>query len=194
MRALIAGCGLLLAIAGGTQAQRLPRVRIETSLGVIEAEIDTVRAPITGANFLRYVDAHVYDHGLFHRTVTLANQPNNPVKIEVIQAAGDTTRAAEALPPIPLERTTVTGLRHESGTLSMARAGPDTAQDQFFICVTPQPALDFGGERNPDGQGFAAFGRVVSGMRVVEAIQRSPAEGQRLNPSIAIRRVTRIAP
>lgn len=178
-------------VAGTVDAQKLPRVRIETSLGAIEAEIDTVHAPITGQNFLRYVAKHFYDHGLFHRTVTLANQPDKLVKIEVIQAAGDTTRAADGLPPISLERTSVTGLRHKAGTLSMARGGPDTAQDQFFICVTDQPELDFGGKRNADGQGFAAFGRVLSGMSVVKAIQRSPAKGQTLTPAIRILRVVR---
>lgn len=170
----------------------LPRVRIETPLGAIEAEIDTVRAPITGANFLRYVDARLYDGGAFHRTVTLANQPQDAVKIEVVQAAGDGGRAAQAFPPIPLERTSITGLHHEAGTLSMARAGPDTARDQFFICVTAQPSLDFGGARNPDGQGFAAFGKVVAGMAVVRAIQRSHAEGQRLTPPVRIIGVVRL--
>ena len=182
---------LVAGLAGTAAAQKLPRVRIETSLGAIEAEIDTVHAPVTSRNFLRYVDRHFYDRGLFHRTVTLANQPDKLIKIEVIQAAGDTARAADGQPPIPLERTSVTGLRHKAGTLSMARTGPDTAQDQFFICVTDQPELDFGGKRNPDGQGFAAFGRVLSGMGVVKAIQRSPAKGQTLTPSIRILRVVR---
>lgn len=176
----------------GPAAPKLPRVRIETTLGVIEAEIDTVHAPVTGRNFLGYVDRRFYDRGLFHRTVTLGNQPDKTVKIEVIQAAGDTTRAADGQPPIGLERTSVTGIHHKAGTLSMARGGPDTAQDQFFICVTDQPELDFGGKRNPDGQGFAAFGRVLSGMDVVKKIQLSPAKGQALTPAIGILRVTRI--
>lgn len=187
----LAGFAAALFLAGALHAQKLPRVRIETSLGAIEVEIDTVHAPMTGRNFLAYVARHFYDHGLFHRTVTLANQPDKLVKIEVIQAAGDTTRAADGFQPIPLERTSVTGLRHKAGTLSMARGGPDTAQDQFFICVTDQPELDFGGKRNPDGQGFAAFGRVISGQNVVKAIQRSPAKGQQLTPPITILRVTR---
>lgn len=186
----------VLMVLGGVgaaraDAQRLPRVRIETTAGVIEAEIDTVHAPITARNFLAYVDRHFYDHGLFHRTVTLGNQPDKLVKIEVIQAAGDTSRAADGQPPITLERTSLTGLRHKAGTLSMARAGIDTAQDQFFICVTDQPELDFGGKRNPDGQGFAAFGKVLAGMDVVKKIQQSPAKGQTLTPAIGILRVTR---
>jgi len=178
-------------IPGLLAAQTLPRVVIETTLGRIDVEIDTIRAPVSGANFLRYVDVKFYDGGIFFRTVTPGNQPNDAVKIEVIQASGDTTRRGEWFPAVPLERTTVTGLRHTAGTISMARGGPDTARDQFFICVTDQPELDFGGRRNPDGQGFAAFGRVVSGMDVVRAIQQRPADGQRLTPPIAITRVTR---
>lgn len=188
----LAAALLTAALATPAVAQRLPRVRIETTAGVIVAEIDTAKAPVSGRNFLTYVDKHFYDRGVFHRTVTLANQPNNAVKIEVIQASGDTTRAGEALPPIKLERTSVTGLRHRAGTLSMARLGPDTAEDQFFICVTDQPELDFGGKRNPDGQGFAAFGRVMSGMEVVKKIHTSKADGQRLNPLIKIVRVSRL--
>ena len=93
---------------------------------------------------------------------------------------------------LPLERTRDTGLRHRDGTLSMARDGPDTAQSSFSICVGDQPDLDFGGKRNPDGQGFAAFGRVVDGMDVVRRIQASPVIGQRLTPSIRIQRIVRV--
>ena len=94
-------------------------------------------------------------------------------------------------PPIPLERTRDTGLRHVDGAVSMARSGPDTAQDQFVICIGDQPELDFGGKRNPDGQGFAAFGKVVRGMEVVRKIQASPAQGERLTPPIKILRIVR---
>ncbi len=177
-------------VPGAPTGPKLPHVVIETPLGQIEVEIDTVRAPISAVNFLRYVDAKFYDRGVFHRTVTLANQPNSPVKIEVIQAGGDTT-LHKTSPPIALERTSVTGLKHLAGTISMARTGPDTARDQFFLCVTDQPELNFGGKRNPDGQGFAAFGKVVAGMDVVRKIQRSPADGQRLTPAITITRIGR---
>jgi peptidyl-prolyl cis-trans isomerase A (cyclophilin A) len=183
--------GLVASCAASALAQSLPRVRLETELGSIEIEIDSVAAPRTSANFLRYLDGGWYRNGLFHRTVTLANQPDNPVKIEVIQASADTSRRP-GFEPIPLERTSVTGLAHRAGTVSMARAGPDTARDQFFICVTDQPELDFGGKRNPDGQGFAAFGRVVSGMNVVRSIQARPAQGQRLTPPVKIVAAARV--
>ena len=95
-------------------------------------------------------------------------------------------------PALPLERTRDTGLRHLDGTLSMARAGPDTATSDFFICIGDQPELDFGGKRNPDGQGFAAFGRVTKGMDVVRRIQQAPAEGQTLTPPVSILNIERL--
>lgn len=162
------------------------RIRIETARGPIDVEVDPVRAPITTANFMRYVDGGFYDGGQFHRTVTMDNQPNNSVRIEVIQASVNPDRVNERFDPIPLERTTLTGFSHRDGTISMGRFAPDSAVSDFFICIGDQPALDFGGERNPDGQGFAAFGRVTHGMDVVRAIQREPAEGQRLTPPVRI--------
>src|SRR5262249_8827458 len=137
------------------------RVLIQTEKGDIEVELDAARAPLTVANFLRYVDGKFYDGGRFHRTVTPGNQPDSNVKIEVIQAGMPPARERDEFPPVKLERTRDTGLSHKAGTISMARDGPDTATSDFFLCVGDQPELDFGGKRNPDGQGFAAFGRVV---------------------------------
>jgi peptidyl-prolyl cis-trans isomerase A (cyclophilin A) len=197
MRRLRSYLGLLSAVFFPTAslpiaalAQQLPRVVIETELGDIEAEIDTVRAPITAANFLRYVDLGFYRFGSFHRTVRPDNQPDSKVKIAVIQAGLDSFQVKN-FPPITLERTRVTKLTHKDGTLSMARDGPDTATSDFFICIGDQPSLDFGGKRNPDGQGFAAFGRVVLGMDVVRKIQMAPAERQRLEPPIRILDIVR---
>jgi peptidyl-prolyl cis-trans isomerase A (cyclophilin A) len=168
------------------------RVVIETEVGKIQVEIDDRRAPVTAENFLRYVDGGFYDGGQFHRTVTPDNQPQNDVKIEVVQASIAEARKSEERTPIPLERTSATGLAHLDGTISMAREGPDSATSSFFICIGSQPELDFGGKRNPDGQGFAAFGRVVSGMDVVRKIQASPREEQRLTPPVRIRSARRI--
>ena len=169
-----------------------PRVLIQTAFGDVVVELDAEHAPLTTANFLRYVHEGWYGDGLFHRTVTIENQPDNPVKIEVIQASADPAKRDVFLPPIALERTSQTGLRHENGTISMARDGPDTAQDEFFICVGDQPELDFGGRRNRDGQGFAAFGRVVEGMDVVRKIHVAMANGQSLSPPVKIQRAIRI--
>jgi peptidyl-prolyl cis-trans isomerase A (cyclophilin A) len=169
-------------------------VRIATALGNIIVAVDITHAPVTTTNFLRYVDHGSYDGGMFHRTVTAENQPDSAVKIAVIQAGVDPARQNEEFAPIALERTTVTGIKHLAGAISMARDGPDTATGDFFICVTDQPRLDFGGARNPDGQGFAAFGHVVRGMAVVRRIQQARAKGQTLTPPVKILSVRRVAP
>jgi peptidyl-prolyl cis-trans isomerase A (cyclophilin A) len=189
------GAGLLFLIAAvGTIASgsgpKPVRVLIKTEHGEIEVELDP-KAPNTVANFLRYVDGKFYEGGRFHRTVTSDNQPDNKVKIEVIQAGTSPKKAKDDFEPIKLERTKETKLSHKDGTISMARDGPDTATSDFFICIGDQPELDFGGKRNSDGQGFAAFGRVVKGMDVVRKIQSAPAEGQVLKPAITIRAISR---
>ena len=132
-----------------------------------------------------------FNGGRFFRAVTADNQPDAAVKIAVIQAEADPKKEAQFFPPIPLERTRDTGLRHLDGTLSMARATPDSAQHSFFICIADQPKLDFGGTRNPDGQGFAAFGRVVKGMDVVRKIHARESDGQKLRKPIPIQRIIR---
>jgi len=167
-----------------------PRVRIETELGRIVIEVSVSRAPVTAANFLRYVDAGLYDGTTFFRTVTLDNQPEDAVRIEVVQ--GGTVDDGRAFPAIPHETTDRTGLRHVDGGVSMARSAPGSATSSFFICINDQPDLDFGGRRNPDGQGFAAFGRVAEGMDVVRRIQRGPAAGQQLTPPVRIVSVRRV--
>ena len=149
------------------------------------------KAPATVANFLSYVDRGFYDGGVFHRTVTLENQSHNQIKIEVIQGGINPTRRTEDGPIIALERTRDTGLLHLDGTISMARLEPDSATSDFFICVNDQPELDYGGKRNPDGQGFAAFGQVVRGLEVVRAIQNSPVERQALSPPVKILSIER---
>jgi peptidyl-prolyl cis-trans isomerase A (cyclophilin A) len=116
------------------------------------------------------------------------------VKIEVAQAGINPDRMKEEFPPIKLERTRDTGLKHKDGTISMARDGPDTATSDFFLCVGDQPELDFEGKHNPDGQGFAAFGRVVKGMDVVKKIQSAKVEGQTLKPPVKIVKVARKPP
>jgi peptidyl-prolyl cis-trans isomerase A (cyclophilin A) len=195
-RSLIAVFGTVLtfAAAGADEPAKKAdpvRVVIRTEAGDIEVELDAARAPNTVANFLRYTDGKFYDGGRFHRTVTPGNQPQNKVKIEVIQGGINPAKEKEEFPPIKLERTRDTKLAHKDGTISMARDGPDTATSDFFICVGDQPELDFGGKRNPGGQGFAAFGRVVKGMDVVKKIQQSPADGQTLKPPVKILKVER---
>jgi peptidyl-prolyl cis-trans isomerase A (cyclophilin A) len=175
----------------GAEPARPVRVLIQTEKGDIEVELAADQAPGTVANFLRYVDGKFYDGGFFHRTVRRDNQPDKKVKIVVIQAGIDPKREKEAFPPIKLERTNQTKLAHKNGTISMARDGPDTATGDFFLCIGDQPELDFGGKRNPDGQGFAAFGQVIQGMDVVKMIQAAPTDGQQLTPPVKILRISR---
>lgn len=171
-------------------------VVFETSQGAIEIEVDVQRAPISAANFLKYVDEGLYTGGRFHRAVRPDTETNQTTPIQVIQAGRVTDRERPSFPAIPLERTRDTGLLHKDGVVSMARsAAADSARSDFFICIGDQPSLDFAGPRNADGQGFAAFGRVIKGMDVVRAIQASPvrAGSQTLDPPIAIVKAARQA-
>lgn len=163
-----------------------PQVLIKTELGDIKAELYTKQAPITANNFLRYVKENRFEGAVFYRVVRMDNQPDDKVKIQVVQGGLYDENHPNLLSPIAHETTTKTGIRHKNGTLSMARWEPGTATCEFSICVGEQPELDFAGKRNPDGQGFAAFGRVTSGMDVVKKIHRQPADGQNLNPKIKI--------
>jgi len=182
---------LAAVLPGFLASAENPKVLIKTDLGQIAVEIYEDRAPVTAANFLKYVEAGLYDGSVFHRTVTLDNQPDSAVRIEVIQ--GGQLSPDKSFPAIKLERTSVTGIKHLDGVISMARSGPDTAASSFFICINDQPELDFGGKRNPDGQGFAAFGRVIAGMEVVRTIQKQPADGQTLKPPVKILSIARIS-
>ena len=173
------GPGYRGPIATGTASQAPDRrqdlvVAFETEKGTIELEVDSARAPATAANFLRYVDGGFFDGGSVNRAVRPDNTVRHDVEIQVIQFQIDEARSRQEFPPIPLERTSVTGLKHVDGTISMARGGPDTATGSFSIVIGDQPEMDFGGRRNPDGQGFAAFGHVVRGMDVIKAIHASP--------------------
>jgi peptidyl-prolyl cis-trans isomerase A (cyclophilin A) len=171
-------------------------VRIDTPFGSIFIAVDATHAPVTAANFLKYVDGGFYTNGRFHRVTRPDNYtpapPNRPA-MELIQGGIDPARADKGFPPIPLERTSVTGLKHVMGTVSMARGtAADTATSDFFILLDDQPSLDFGGKRFDDGQGAAAFGRVYFGLGVAKNIQLRPAEGQNLTPPVLMLRVARV--
>ena len=171
-------------------AQKNITCLIKTELGNITVELYPEKASITVANFLKYVDGHLHDSSTFFRAVTLNNQPKDSIKIEVIQ--GGDVDSVKDLAPIPLETTDKTGLRHKDGTISMARGKPATATSSFFICINDQPELDHGGKRNKDGQGFAAFGKVVKGMDIVKKIQQLyPGQGQYFKPPVYIISITR---
>jgi peptidyl-prolyl cis-trans isomerase A (cyclophilin A) len=187
---VLTALGLLVVLCLGALLcgcrEQNPRVVMKTELGDITVEVYVRDAPVTAANFLTYVREHRLDGATFYRTVTMDNQPDNDIKIEVIQGGLKEDEKGQGLAPIDHETTAQTGLLHKDGTISMARLEPGTASSEFFICVNDQPELDFGGRRNSDGQGFAAFGQVIDGMDTVKKIQLQPAEGQYLNPEIRI--------
>lgn len=166
--------------------ERVARVVIVTEMGEIEAEVYPQSAPVTASNFLALVEQGVYSNSSFYRVVRMDNQPMNNVKIEVIQGGLFEDSLVNQFRPILHESTEFTGIRHLDGVLSMARNEPGTASTEFFICVGDQPSLDYGGGRNPDGAGFAAFGKVVRGMKVVRAIQERPDTGQYLVKPVVI--------
>ena len=162
---------------------------IVTTKGTINIELYPEKAPHTVANFLRYVDAGLYTNGSFFRVTTPENEATRDVKIEVIQ--GGKTNGKD-FDPIEIETTAQTGIKHVDGAISMARSGPNTATNSFFICINAQPELDHAGKRNPDGYGFAAFGKVTKGMGVVRKIQSGENNNQRLLTPVIITSINRI--
>jgi peptidyl-prolyl cis-trans isomerase A (cyclophilin A) len=184
------------ALAAFAQTAPAPRVVMTTGLGDIEIEVYPDRAPITAGNFLAYVDKGLWKGASFYRVV----RPDNDRTPAITVIQGGLARDDGPLPPIVHETTAKTGLRHTDGVLSMARGAPGTAASEFFISVGDNPSLDFGGARNPDGQGFATFGKVVRGMDVVRKIGalRDPVAktefmpGQELAHPVAITAVRRV--
>jgi len=175
---------VVLSMFWGYYNSANPVIIIKTELGDINVELYEGDAPVTAANFLKYVDSSAFVNSSFYRTVTLSNQPGNDIKIEVIQ--GGLYEEDKMFAPIQHEPTVETGILHKNGVISMARNEPGSATSEFFICVGDQPELDYGGKRNPDGQGFAAFGKVISGMDVVLKIHVQPDSAQALYPRIGI--------
>ena len=164
-------------MAGYALAAPAVPVVMTTDLGVVELELYPDKAPITVANFLRYVDEGRFDGATFYRVVRAGTDPNPKAPIQVIQGGIDSdAHRGQMLPPIAHETTAMSGLSHTDGVISMARDGPGTATSEFFITVGDNTSLDFGGARNPDGQGYAAFGRVTQGMDVVRKIQAQPSD------------------
>ena len=212
MRRRSVALGLLATLAASMLSAQGPSsvlVRIETAAGNIDIAVDAVHAPITSANFLRYVSGGFYDGGVFYRAARPdtyhAVLPNRP-PMELIEARIPVGK--QAYPPIPLERTSVTGLHHVTGTVAMGRNDdqPDSATFDFYILLNDQPSLDFGGKRFNDAQGTAAFGTVVAGMDVARKINQqsvAPREAtadnpltktQNLDPPIRINRAYRVRP
>lgn len=180
--------GLLSALFFGFHRSQpdLPCVVIQTNQGVITIEVDTVRSVVSGRNFLSLVEHGNYSNSSFYRVVRLDNQFNSKYPIEVIQGGLFVDSLIDRLGSIRHETTQETGILHTDGVISMARSVPGTASSEFFICIGNQPELDYGGRRNPDGQGFSAFGHVVAGMDVVQKIQQQADTSQYLVTPVAI--------
>ena len=189
-RGFVVGAGLLAGAPGAAFAQAAkPQVRIKTNHGAIVVELEADKAPITSANFLRYVDTKAYDGGDFYRA---ARDPGGPGLGVIV---GEANRTVRPFPPIHHESTTKTGLRHLAGTLSMGRFEPGTATSNFFICASAEPYLDAHPGAKGDNLGYAVFGQVVQGMAVVRKILSLPANaktqfadqrGQWLKPRVPI--------
>ncbi|EPR67387.1 peptidylprolyl isomerase [Cyclobacterium qasimii] len=175
---------LLVLLSSSIQAQQIEKYLIATTLGDIEVELYPEKAPVTVQNFRAYVASGAYQNSSFFRVCTPENESDREIQIEVIQ--GGNVSDSLLLPPIHIETTKETGLKHKDGTLSMARLEPNSAQSSFFICINDQPELDFQGKRNPDGFGFAAFGQVTRGMDIVKKIQLEKDEDQYLIDPIVI--------
>ncbi len=195
-RSLLVGAGALLVSPLSAHAQSAkPRVAIETGQGVIVVELEDKKAPITSANFLRYVDKKKFDGGSFYRASRARGAPTNGS----IQA-GPSIRTRR-FAPIAHESTRMTGIKHKAGTISMARNEPGSATADFFICASPMAYLDAKPGGKGDNEGFAAFGTVVKGMDVVRKIlasktdgvpQNPSMKGQMINPPVAIVGVRRV--
>lgn len=188
---LVCLTGLLAACSSRNPDK--PRVLIQTQAGEIEVELYPRQAPKTVGAFLANVDSGLYKNSSFYRVLNDDNQASNAPKSELIQGGIWRTnyKKASSLPGIPHETTQQTHILHKDGVLSMARTTPGTAAAEFFICIGDQPGFDYGGENNPDGQGYAAFGKVVKGMEVVRKIYTRPEDGQSFDPPIPIYTIQR---
>ncbi|MEZ5682259.1 MAG: peptidylprolyl isomerase [Erythrobacter sp.] len=163
-----------LSAQDSTPAPQTELVVLQTTAGDIKVAIETARAPVSAANFLRYVDEKRFDGIVFYRTMRLdwGDQPNGLIQ------AGTQYDPKRTLDPIAHEPTSETGVLHKRGSLSMARFAPGTATGDFSILLQEQPSMD----ADPDNEdadrqaGFAAFGHVVEGMEVVEAIHAMPTD------------------
>ena len=176
----------LLIYVQACDSEKNPIIIMETSIGTISAELFPKQAPITVKNFLTYIKQNRYYECHFYRVVHSNNQPENKILIEVIQGGLGIDKHPMELEAITHENTNKTNILHKNGTISMARLKPGTASSEFFICINDQPELDYGGKRNSDGQGFAAFGQVIKGMEIVKKIQMLESKDQILNDSIPI--------
>lgn len=184
---------LLLVACSSTRDENRPHVLIETSAGDIEVELYADKAPQSVRAFLSYIDSGFYRNSSFYRVLNDYNQPSDAPRSQVIQGGIWKTniRKAQQIPGIPHESTKQTGILHKNGVVSLARDKPGSAGTEFFICMGDQPGYDYGGENNPDGQGYAAIGRVINGMNIAWKIYERRADNQDFDPPISIYNIER---
>ena len=188
---------LILAIVFSSCKQKSyneSTIKIETNFGDIIVELYPAKAPKTVAAFLSYIDAGYYKNASFYRVLKAEDQPSNAFKSDLIQGGIWQTdyKKQATIPGIAHETTKQTGVLHKDGTISLARTKPGSANTEFFIVIGDQPAYDYGGAANPDGQGFAAFGRVVDGMQFVKQIHNQPDNQTTFTPPILIKNIVRL--
>lgn len=171
-----------------------PHILIETRFGDIELELYPDKAPATVTAFLSYIDSGLFKNSSFYRVLKMENQPSASFKSELIQGGIWHTnyKRGIGLPGIPHESTNKTGILHTNGAISLGRSTPGTASSEFFICIGDQPAYNQGGQANSDGQGFAAFGKVIKGMDIVRKIHQQPDYEGSFNPPIEIINIKRL--
>lgn len=177
---------LILVLAGCSESSKYPRVEISTRQGDIVIELYPDKAPKTVAAFLSYVEKDLYNNASFYRVLNDENQPSNAAKANLIQGGLYRSKKRPELAGIPHETTKQSGILHKDGVVSLARLEPGTATAEFFICVGDQPGFDFGGANNADGQGYAAFGRVIKGLDIVRKIYNLPEDNQYFDPPVPI--------
>lgn len=177
-----------LLLAACSPTYKNPHIEIQTRLGDIELELYPEQAPKTVEAFLSYIKRGYYNNSSFYRVLNDDNQQSDAAKAELIQGGlyKSNPKVHDTLPGIPHETTQQTHLQHKAGTISLARLAPGTATSEFFICLADQPGFDFGGENNADGQGYAAFGKVVKGMDIVRRIYNLPENNQSFDPPVEI--------
>lgn len=184
----------LVLIACKEKVYKNPHIAIETKLGNIEVELYTDKAPKSAGAFLSYIDSGFYKNAAFYRVLNQDNQQMDAFKASLIQGGIWRTnhKLFTSLPGIIHETTQQTGILHKDGTISLARQEPGTASTEFFICLNDQPGFDFGGENNPDKQGYAAFGKVIKGMDLVRIIYNRPEDDQAFTPPVVIFNIIRL--
>lgn len=170
-----------------------PHVLINTNLGDIEIELYPSKAPKTVAAFVSYIEKGIYDNSSFYR-VLKAEEFSTDFNTGLIQGGIWKTAAQKSkdIPGINHESTKLSGLTHTDGIISMARTDTGTAKTEFFICIGDQSPLDFGRRGTADGQGFAAFGKVFSGMNIVHKIQAQQSHGDAFDNFIVIKSITKL--